>query len=91
MTWWPALLGWPAIALSTVLTILGFRRRNEYLVLAALFPVFPVGLYILGSPILWWLPIVITFGLLVSGWSIRRKRRAADARNKRPDPQKEQI
>lgn len=77
MTWWPLLLGWPAIALSAVLSVAGFQRCNEYLVLAAILPILPVGFYILGSPYYWWVPIVILCGLLIASWTIRRARNRA--------------
>ena len=73
------MLGWPAIALSVFLTVSGFRKRNEYLVLGAIVPVSPVGFYILGSPIYWWLPVTFLFLLLVLFWHIRRTRRNANS------------
>ena len=75
MTWWPALLGWPAIALSAILSVIGIKRRNEYLVLAAIVPIIPVGFYILGSPLFWWLPVAVLLVLLLLSWSIRRSHR----------------
>jgi len=75
MTWWPALLGWPAIALSAILSVIGIKRRNEYLVLAAIVPIIPIGFYILGSPLFWWLPVAVLLVLLLLSWSIRRSHR----------------
>ena len=75
MTWWPALLGWPAIALSAILAIIGIKRRSEYLVLAAIVPIIPIGFYILGSPLFWWLPVAVLLVLLLLSWSIRRSHR----------------
>lgn len=75
MTWWPALLGWPAIALSIILSVIGIKRRNEYLVLAAIVPIIPFGFYILGSPLFWWLPVAVLLVLLLLSWSIRRSHR----------------
>jgi len=72
MTWWPALLGWPAIALSAILAVIGIKRRSEYLVLAAIVPIIPIGFYILGSPLFWWLPVAVLLALLLLSWSIRR-------------------
>lgn len=80
MTWWPALLGWPAIALSSVLIAIGFARRNEYMVLVAIVPVVPIGYYILGSPVYWWIPVLVVVLLLLSGWFIRSRRRDARGR-----------
>lgn len=78
MTWWPALLGWPAIALSAILSIIGIKRRNENLVLAAIVPIIPIGFYMLGSPFFWWLPVAILFVLLLLSWSIRRSQRKVE-------------
>ena len=75
MTWWPALLGWPAIALSAILSVIGIKRRNEYLVLAAIVPIIPIGFYILGSPLFWWLPVAVLLVLLLLSWSMRRSHR----------------
>jgi hypothetical protein len=77
MSWWPLLLGWPAIALSAWLAATGFVRRSEYWLLAAIVPIMPLGLYIFGSPLYWWLPVLVLFFLLASSWHIRRKRRSA--------------
>lgn len=78
MTWWPALLGWPAIALSIILSVIGIKRRNEYLVLAAIVPMIPFGFYILGSPLFWWLPVAVLVVLLLLSWSIRRSHRKVE-------------
>jgi membrane protein implicated in regulation of membrane protease activity len=78
MTWWPALLGWPAIALSIILSVIGIKRRNEYLVLAAIVPIIPFGFYILGSPLFWWLPVAVLVVLLLLSWSIRRSYRKVE-------------
>jgi len=78
MTWWPALLGWPAIALSIILSVIGIKRRNEYLVLAAIVPMIPFGFYILGSPLFWWLPVAVLGVLLLLSWSIRRSHRKVE-------------
>jgi hypothetical protein len=78
MTWWPALLGWPAIALSIILSVIGIKRRNEYLVLAAIVPIIPFGFYILGSPLFWWLPVAVLVVLLLLSWSIRRSHRKVE-------------
>ncbi len=78
MTWWPALLGWPAIALSIILSVIGTKRRNEYLVLAAIVPIIPFGFYILGSPLFWWLPVAVLVVLLLLSWSIRRSHRKVE-------------
>ena len=78
MTWWPALLGWPAIALSIILSVIGTKRRNEYLVLAAIVPIIPFGFYILGSPLFWWLPVAVLVVLLLLSWSIRRSYRKVE-------------
>lgn len=78
MTWWPALLGWPAIALSIILSVIGIKRRNEYLVLAAIVPIIPFGFYILGSPLFWWLPVAVLGVLLLLSWSIRRSHRKVE-------------
>ncbi len=75
MVWWPALLGWPAIALSVVLAVTGLMRRKEHLVLLAIVPLIPIGFYVLGSPLYWWLPIVVLIGLLLLSWSIHRAKR----------------
>lgn len=74
MTWWPALLGWPAIAVSAILSVIGIKRRSEYLVLAAIVPIIPIGFYILGSPLFWWLPVAVLLALLLLSWSIRRSK-----------------
>ena len=86
MSWWPALLGWPAIALSVALTCIGVFRRNERLVFGAVVPIIPISFYILGSPILWWLPIVTICALLVSGLLVRRQRHADVLRGNGSDP-----
>ena len=78
MTWWPALLGWPAIALSIILSVIGIKRRNEYLVLAAIVPIIPFGFYTLGSPLFWWLPVAVLVVLLLLSWSIRRSHRKVE-------------
>ena len=78
MTWWPALLGWPAIALSIILSVIGIKRRNEFLVLAAIVPMIPFGFYILGSPLFWWLPVAVLGVLLLLSWSIRRSHRKVE-------------
>ena len=74
MNWWPALLGWPAIALSVALVTTGAWRRNEYVVLVAIVPLLPIGYYVLGSPLYWWLPVAVLLVLLGLGWFIRLKR-----------------
>lgn len=75
MTWWPLLLGWPAIALAAVLATAGFMQRSEYLVLGAIVPIIPVGLYVLGSPTYWWVPVIVFSFLLVAAWLLRRARK----------------
>jgi hypothetical protein len=75
MTWWPALLGWPAIALAVVIAAIGAWRRNEFIVLAAIVPVAPIGFYVLGSPLYWWLPVAVLLLLLGLSWFIRLRRR----------------
>ena len=80
MNWWPALLGWPAIAMSVGMASAGVLLRNEYLVLGAIVPILPVGFYILGSPLYWWLPVAIVLLLAGLGWFIRLKRRDIDDR-----------
>jgi len=78
MTWWPALLGWPAIVLSAILSVTGIKRRSEYLVLAAIVPIIPLGFYILGSPLFWWLPVAVLLALLLLSWSVRRSKRKVE-------------
>lgn len=78
MTWWPALLGWPAIVLSAILSVIGIKRRSEYLVLAAIVPIIPLGFYILGSPLFWWLPVAVLLALLLLSWSVRRSQRKVE-------------
>ena len=78
MTWWPALLGWPAIMLSAILSVIGIKRRSEYLVLAAIVPIIPLGFYILGSPLFWWLPVAVLLALLLLSWSVRRSKRKVE-------------
>ena len=80
MTWWPALLGWPAMAVAAVLVTVGLQRRNEYWILGALVPLIPIGLYVLGSPFYWWLPILVVVTLM--GLAVMTMRaRAKTARN----------
>jgi len=78
MSWWPALFGWPAIALSALLAAIGVYRRNEFLVLGAIVPLIPVSVYILGSPLYWWMPVAALLVLLGLGWFVRLKRRELD-------------
>lgn len=72
MNYWPALLGWPAIALALVLAVAGIVRRNAWLPLAAIVPLLPIGIYVLGSPTYWWLTIAVFGMLIVLSLTLRR-------------------
>ena len=72
MNAWPMLLGWPAIALSAAIAVVGFRRGRPLIVMLALLPILPVGLYLLGSPRFWWLPVAAV--MLVIALALRTGR-----------------
>ena len=64
--------------LSAILSVIGIKRRSEYLVLAAIVPIIPLGFYILGSPLFWWLPVAVLLALLLLSWSVRRSQRKVE-------------
>jgi len=78
LSYWPLLLGYPALFVSVVILVVAIMRRSDRLVLLSLLPTLPVGAYVLGSPGMWWLPLTFYIPLLGLAWYFRRRRTGAE-------------
>ena len=71
MSWWPAILGWPALVLALGLSIFGIVRRRAIYLYTAMVLVLPISGYLAASPRFPWLPMLIPLGLLGTGLAVR--------------------
>jgi len=84
LSYWPLLLGYPALFASIVILVVAISRRSGRLALWSIVPALPMGLYVLGSPGMWWLPPTVFIPVLALAGYFRRQRDGAGA-NRRDD------
>jgi len=73
LSYWPLLLGYPALGLGVLLLGAGIFRRSARLVLFAIVPLLPMGLYVGGSPGYWWIPLSVFIPMILLAWHFRRR------------------
>jgi hypothetical protein len=72
--WIPLLLGWPAIIIALLLSLFGIIRRKPRVLIASAILVLPISFYLLGSPRIGWLGLLIPFLFVGVGMAIYRKK-----------------
>ncbi len=63
-----ASLGWPAILLALILSVIGVTQRKPVLALLAAGLLLPITFYLIGSPRIAWLGLLIPAGF-VGAWA----------------------
>jgi hypothetical protein len=70
-TWLVLLLGWPAIVLALVISVLGIVHRKPVAQLAPLILLLPVSLYLLGTPRVSWVALLIPLSFIGTGLAVK--------------------
>ena len=74
MELWPILLGWPAILVSLVLSVVGIVRRSPAWLIISAIVVVPLAFYLFGTPRFWWAGLLCPVLLVGASIAIRRSR-----------------
>ena len=74
LSWWPALLFWPAVAIGLLAATLGLVWRRASLLVAAAVLVLPAALYLTATPRLRYVGLFPVAFQLIAAQAVRRDR-----------------